>query len=801
MTKKLLTLGILALILGGTCAPIAKAQTININPTAPINPINCPDGQVLAGNPPTCVSRTNLNNPTPTSAADLADDAGGAFSDWIVAPLFKAIGALLMKLSAGILTLAGKFFDFVVNFTIIDMAKYVSNPDGLGGSISDAWRTLRDIANMLFIFVLLFVAFNAMFELNFNNVGKSVTNIIIVALLINFSLFFSKVVIDASNIVSVGFYNSIITTNTATLGSGGEGGTATVGNQTISSGYMKLLGLQSWYDAKVLVDPKNTRADQILMIGILSSIFMLIAAVILIISAIMFATRFIILVFLMILSPVAFIAYILPGQEKHAREWWSALVNQSIFAPVFFALTWVSFKIASAPAFLGQQSILGGSNAAKFVDVGTKAPTPDSLMLVLNYVLVIGFAIGALVMAKRIASSAPGFTAISGGLGTGLIGGAAFAGRQTIGRGAKMLADSSMVRNAASSNKWYSGAAKASLWTADKGAKGTFDLRATDTLKKIPGLGKEIDILGKSTNKGGFAAAVDAKAKAKAQYAKDVYGQTEFEKEEFERRKKEEETQIKVNRGNKEAAARKDADFAEKKRKAYMNEQTGEFSTRLKTLNTQKKTKEEELKLAQDAGDKTKEEELSKDLGSIASRIANEREAKKEKEKEIEETDTDYKKLKEEADDKKEEAKEAKTRLKKKEIDDDELSEETQKLKKAAKERQEAFADRTRSGSPVSTSVGATVGAGIGSMAGPIGMAIGTAIGAGIGSTLGGKLPEKFNWAGNRAAAIKIKTEAGGKSKKERLADLAKEVAKDEDTTTTTTPPPTTEKESPKSTT
>lgn len=466
-----------------------------------------------------------------TSAIQTNQSVSGTVFGVLFDPLINGIGALLMKLSAGILTLAGEFFDFVVKFTIIDMAKYVSNADGLGGSISDAWRTLRDIANMLFIFVLLFVAFKSMFELDFGSVGKSVKNIIIVALLINFSLFFSKVVIDASNIVSVGFYNSIITTNTATLGSGGEGGTATVGNQTISSGYMKLLGLQSWYDAKVLVDPKNTRADQILMIGIMSSIFMLIAAVILIISAIMFATRFIILIFLMILSPVAFIAYILPGQEKHAKEWWSALVNQSIFAPVFFALTWVSFKIASAPAFLGQQSILGGSNAAKFVDVSTKAPTPDSLMLVLNYVLVIGFAIGALVMAKRIASSAPGFTAISGGLGTGLIGGAAFAGRQTIGRGAKMLADSSRVRNAASSNKWYSGAARASLWTADKGSKGTFDLRAADTLKKVPGLGKEMDILGKSTNKGGFAAAVDAKAKAKAQYAKDVYGQTTNEKD------------------------------------------------------------------------------------------------------------------------------------------------------------------------------------------------------------------------------------------------------------------------------
>lgn len=496
MIKKFLKLATLTIILFGIYLPISTdAQTIRINPSNPtgVSPggvTNCPSGQILSGTPPTCKNVSDLAGPRPTSAGDLASDAGGVFSNWIVAPLFQAIGRVLMTISAGILALVGMFFDFVVTKSIIQMGTHLGNQESLGGSISSAWRVLRDIANMFFIFVLLYVAFKAILDLNFGNVGKSIANIVIFALLINFSLFFSKVIIDASNIVAIGFYNSIVIANTQTVTGGGtEAQTATAGGQTISSGYMRLLGLQEWYDAKVLVDPKNMTPDRILIIGIMASVFMLITAVVLLISAIMFAARFIILMFIMILSPLAFVAFIIPGQEKYSRDWWSALVNQSIFAPVFFALTWVTFKIAKTPNFLGQ-SVLGGTNSAKFIDVGTSAPNPDSLALVFNYVIVIGFAIAALVMSKKIASSTAGFTAISGGIGTGVIGGTAILGRQTLGRAGKYFADNANLQKAANDGSKIPGvgtAARMALYASKQARNASFDARNASVPTSVVG--------------------------------------------------------------------------------------------------------------------------------------------------------------------------------------------------------------------------------------------------------------------------------------------------------------------------
>jgi hypothetical protein len=689
-----------------------------------------------------------------------------------------------MTLSGGILTLIGSLFDFVVKYTIIDMAQNIGN-ESVGGSIRDAWRALRDIANMFFIFVLLYVAFKAVFDLNFGNVGKAISNIIIVALLINFSLFFSKVVIDASNIAAVGFYNSIITANSRSV----SGESAPSSNQTISSGYMRLLGLQSWYSPNILIAPGSITPDKILIVGIFSSVFMLITAVIFLISTVMFAARFIILVFLMILSPLALVAIVIPGMNGYFDKWKDALINQSIFAPIFLALTWVVFKIGSTPGFLGQLGASAAGANAEYIDLITKSPS-SSMGLVLNYVLVIGFSIAALVISKQIASKAPFFTAISGGIGAGAIGGAAILGRQTIGRGAKMLAESSKLRDAASAGKWYSGAARAGLWTADKGAGGSFDLRATDTLKKVPGLGKELDILGKAGGKGGFVKAVEQKAEDKAKYAKRVYGQTTFETEkarqlenDYNLAKAKDTERIKETRQKSVDEAKKVADDNERVRKEYLDSKlkpNKEAVDNAKKEEEEKKKKlEEEKKLR--GNNAPQVFTLEKEVEAAKEKVKQEEENLKATQKSIEQTDEAYIDLKEIAKESDQELKMATQKLNAT-INDDEYLEDVKKIgkdwqakKEAGKRRMIEFADRVEKGSPVSTMVGGLAGGALGAIfgaaGGPVGLVSGAVIGAGAGAGggnwAGGKLPKRANWVGNTEAGRKIRAAAEGKDKKD----------------------------------
>lgn len=403
-----------------------------------------------------------------------------SWGDYIFGGIAKGVGQALMSFSAGILAIVGVFFDTVIKVTIIDMATNIGNPQGLGGSITSVWATLRDISNMAFIFVLLFTAFKAMFELNFGSVSTTIRNIIIVALFINFSLFGTKVVIDASNIVAIGFYNSIRTGNSAQFNPGtGAGGP--INFQGISGGYMRLIGLQSWFSSGILGSGNGLDAPQILLIGLMSSIFMFVTAIIFLISGVMFLSRFIILILVMVTAAPACVCYIIPGQKGHFDKWVETLKSQAAFAPIFFAMTWVTFRLASSPQFLGTltlSSVTGAAGPVKdFTNIISQSPSSvSSAGLVLNFMIVMGLAVASLVFSKSVASKAAGFTTISGAVGTVGAGALAIGGRKTFGYLGNKISNSAQGA-LGSGNFIKRTAARAFTYGGDKLASSTFDIR------------------------------------------------------------------------------------------------------------------------------------------------------------------------------------------------------------------------------------------------------------------------------------------------------------------------------------
>ncbi len=634
----------------------------------------------------------------------------------------------------------------VVKYSVVEMAKHIVDSEGIGNSINVAWKTLRDIANMAFIFVLLYAAFKTMFDTNFSAFNTTVKNIIIIALLINFSLFFSKVVIDASNIVAVGFYKSIAS-ESITLPLLPP---PTNKIEGISPGYMKMLGMQTLYGSDVLnLKDSNDQtikldAGQILIFGVLGSVLMFIAAIILLIAGIMFTARFVILIFLMILSPIAFIAFIVPGMKKHFDDWQSSLVNQAFFAPLFFALTWVVFKLGNALiTSIGQT---GGQLSTISTD------PKGALPLLVNYVLIIGFSIAALIFSKQIAmkgSAGTAFKSISGGIGATAVGGVALAGRQSVGRVSNAFLNSDKLRNAASSGKWYSGAARAGLWTSKKGAESSFDLSASEKLKKVPGLSGQLDVFGKAGGKGGFAESIKKKAEKKAKYAKDVYGQTEEEKEEETKRK----TDYEKVAGEDGKIVKDTVKAEEEKIKAERKAEVAEKDARIAGIGNT----EEEAKAKKEL------EESRRRFENITKAHA---EATQKLEAKIEENDY---------------SEATKTLM----AEAEKRKMAWQEIKNIGTERQKKYAERMRGSSPVSTSTGAVAGGALGSLVLPgVGTFVGASIGAGVGSWLGGKLSDKWNWAGNKAAGRKIMEQVKQKSKAEKAADAAREYQKELDAQT-----------------
>ncbi|MBU4536668.1 hypothetical protein KJ603_01360, partial [Patescibacteria group bacterium] len=134
-------------------------------------------------------------------------------SGWDGNGLLGWMGELMLWISSQILAISGILFNVSLEYTL--NFKYLVEQTGV---VNIGWQVIRDFSNMLFIFVLLFLSIGTILGLSSYNVKNSIKNIILAALLINFSLFFTNVIIDVSNVAAVGFYNATIQNTTKEVG-------------------------------------------------------------------------------------------------------------------------------------------------------------------------------------------------------------------------------------------------------------------------------------------------------------------------------------------------------------------------------------------------------------------------------------------------------------------------------------------------------------------------------------------------------------------------------------------------------
>lgn len=315
----------------------------------------------------------------------------------------QGLAFAMLTFSSWLLGIAGLFFDFVLTETVKNMAEFVSQI----GAIDVAWRVLRDIVNMAFIFILLYIAIATILRIEEYGARRLLARVILIALLINFSLFFTKAVVDVSNVLSAEFINGIEQIGEAQEGTieGSIVKIATPGG--IAGAFVEPLRLTTIYGGTGELEARASEIQNIFTIGLAGSIFLLVAAFILFAGALLLAIRFLVLIFLMVISPLAFVGMILPKTAEYSRQWWSELFKQAIFAPVYMALLLVVAVIVNDPEF--QRRLTGTGSFAELVNNPTSSTGP--IGVVLNFVIVSGLMIMALVVAQRM--GVQGATALS----------------------------------------------------------------------------------------------------------------------------------------------------------------------------------------------------------------------------------------------------------------------------------------------------------------------------------------------------------------------------------------------------
>lgn len=318
--------------------------------------------------------------------------------------LLVGIGFLFLHLAGLILFLAGTLFNWVVLRTVFQFGEYFGSSDGM----LTAWTVVRDIANIGLLFA--FVLIGIMLILNIEGRGggasakKAIPRLIIFAVLLNFSLFAAQAVIDVANAFGSSF-TTLAQENCDTQATTEQGGGQSLEdcavNNGISGRIMQAAGLSGIYgDDRAMSDGAaawsnfSSRPYSYAVSLIMLSIFVLVAALVLLAGAIMLIIRVVILSLLMVTSPIGFAGMVIPGLGKVARDWWQMLLKQAFFAPVFLLLIFISIKLTEG--LMGGEATLAN---AVIADAGNAVA--GNVQVVMVFLIVIGFMLGALIAANK----------------------------------------------------------------------------------------------------------------------------------------------------------------------------------------------------------------------------------------------------------------------------------------------------------------------------------------------------------------------------------------------------------------
>lgn len=433
-----------------------------------------------------------------------------------------AISDLGLHFTIWVLHLVEGLFNTTITFTIVEFSEFINQP-----FVKEVWSQMRNLANVLMLFILLYAAIGLVLELRNVESKRIVTNVIFAALLINFSFFLTGEAIRVSNIVTVALYKKAAL---VTTGSGAGAKEEYDLSKKLTQTFTPKTGT-----AKSEIDRNLTTAniwDRLLGIILEKAgqfVVLLITAIVLIAAMLALIKRFVVLVFVMIFSPVPFISGSVPKLKELGDSWASALTKQLIFAPAYFLALWLAVQvITSIGTITGNISGLSA------------AVTPISAKALMYALIINAFMIGALLVGNALgdkgSAGAVGMLKGWGNRAKGFAAGGAagWLGRKTLGQFGSAATENERLRNAAAQRGVTGWIARRALFASDKMANSTFDVRNTEAGKAL-GVNK----WGKPAPKGGYSKELKDSVEKEKKFAATLIGEDKGAVKEAEKNKEE----------------------------------------------------------------------------------------------------------------------------------------------------------------------------------------------------------------------------------------------------------------------
>jgi hypothetical protein len=302
-------------------------------------------------------------------AVEAASGPVRAISGWIAEQVLKAVIGVLWIIASFcklLVELAGHTLDFTLNPTLYNF----TNND----MITFGWTMVRDVCNLFFLLILLFIAFCTILQIDKYHAKKTLLTLILMALLINFSKPIAIFIFDGAQIAMNYFLKSI---------DNAVGGGATSGIYNSINGIAEIVYKHAENQKEYTIDVALQYLFAILFLFILAVAYFTIAIFLII--------RIVAVMVLIIVSPLAFLATAVPDFQKMSSSWWSALFSYSYYGPAVAFFLLLATKLQSFT--IGLPKLVPADTSGKQMDL--------LLNNILRYLTTVVFLYAAVIMGKQ----------------------------------------------------------------------------------------------------------------------------------------------------------------------------------------------------------------------------------------------------------------------------------------------------------------------------------------------------------------------------------------------------------------
>ena len=191
-----------------------------------------------------------------------------------------------------------------------------------------AWVIMRNISNVAFIVAFLVIIYSQLTSVGISNYGvkKMIPRLVIAAVLVNLSFTICAILLDLSNIAGYAFQDAFM---------GIENTIATVGENTTTWTWSEIISTALSNGALAV------GAGYVVSIALTTELLPMLvpaaalAGLTLLFILLIMAARQALIIILIIISPLAFVCYLLPGTEKWFKKWRDSFLTMLVFFPAF----------------------------------------------------------------------------------------------------------------------------------------------------------------------------------------------------------------------------------------------------------------------------------------------------------------------------------------------------------------------------------------------------------------------------------------------------------------------------------